>query len=451
MRVQSIFVLSGFLLLYVFLLWFYCSNVQAESPPSDSIHAKKDGLLTRALKEIGERLPGFRVYWLDGLRMDGRKENIRIRIGGRLMLDSGYIGADSDLKKAFPDLEGYDTDLRQLRLSAIGTIYDVAKIKFEIDFARIDEIKDIWLGLRVPYLGQLKVGHFKEPFSLEELTSLKYISFMERSLPTLAIAPGRDIGIMCGDTAFGERMTWAVGAFLVAGSFGSVGEATDRLTNAFGYSVTGRTTGLPYYLDGGRRLLHLGVSFSHQNRDQNRDDSRLRLSALPETFLTDKRLVDTEPFFTSAVNLVNSELAVVSGPLSFQGELFQAFTDADAVGDPHFWGFYLYLSYFITGEHRNYDTAKGVFLGIRPRHNFHPFQGNWGALEVGLRFSYLDLNDGDIKGGREKNFTAGLNWYLNPNVRLMFNYIRANVEDRAGPPVNDGTANIFQGRFQIHF
>jgi phosphate-selective porin OprO/OprP len=72
-------------------------------------------------------------------------------------------------------------------------------------------------------------------------------------------------------------------------------------------------------------------------------------------------------------------------------------------------------------------------------------------LEVGLRFSYLDLNDGDIKGGREKNFTAGLNWYLNPNVRLMFNYIRANVEDRAGPPVNDGTANIFQGRFQIHF
>lgn len=434
-----------------FPLLAQCGNVQPDSTTSDTLNSEDDNPLTQVVPPLREKLSGFRVYWLEGLRIDNRKETIRIRVGGRLMGDSGHIGADSDLKKAFPTLDGYDTELRQLRLSATATFFDFAKIKFEIDFARVQEVKDIWLGLRVPAVGYFKVGHFKEPFSLEELTSTKYITFMERSLPTLAIAPGRNIGVMCSDTALERRMTWAIGAFLVTGSFGSVGEATDRLTNAFGYAFAGRITGLPYHLENGGQLLHLGVSFSHQIRDQDRADSQLRLSALPETFLTDTRLVDTGPFSTNAVNLVNSELAVVSGPLSLQGELFQVFTDADGVGDPHFWGFYCYVSYFVTGEHRNYDTAKGTFLGVRPRQNFHPFEGRWGALEVGVRFSYLDLNDGQIKGGVEKNFTAGLNWYLYPGIRVMFNYIRANVEDRGSPQVSDGSANVFQGRFQIHF
>jgi phosphate-selective porin OprO/OprP len=57
-----------------------------------------------------------------------------------------------------------------------------------------------------------------------------------------------------------------------------------------------------------------------------------------------------------------------------------------------------------------------------------------------------------ILGGRERNITLGLNWYLNDKVRFMFNYIRARVKDRGTTPAfPEGDADIFQMRFQFEF
>jgi len=84
-----------------------------------------------------------------------------------------------------------------------------------------------------------------------------------------------------------------------------------------------------------------------------------------------------------------------------------------------------------------------------PKTKFRPRHGGWGAWELAARISYVDLNDGAIRGGKEANFTAGLNWYLKSKNRIMFNYIRANVEDRASPFADDDSADIFQARFQI--
>ena len=80
-----------------------------------------------------------------------------------------------------------------------GTIYDILEFKSEFDVVDWNfGIKDLWFGIRkIPLLGQVKFGHMKEPFSLEGLTSSKYINFMERSLPTEAFAPGRNGGIKC--------------------------------------------------------------------------------------------------------------------------------------------------------------------------------------------------------------------------------------------------------------
>ncbi|MDZ7597282.1 MAG: porin [Desulfobacterales bacterium] len=117
--------------------------------------------------------------------------------------------------------------------------------------------------------------------------------------------------------------------------------------------------------------------------------------------------------------------------------------------DPEFDGFYLYGSYFLTGENRTYSASNGAFDRVKPKANFQLTEDGWGAWEIGLRFSTIDLSDGGINGGEADNYTAGLNWYLNPNVRWMANYVYSDIENRED--VNDDSINIIQTRFQIDF
>jgi phosphate-selective porin OprO/OprP len=110
--------------------------------------------------------------------------------------------------------------------------------------------------------------------------------------------------------------------------------------------------------------------------------------------------------------------------------------------DPSFSGYYAYASYFLTGEHRAYKNSSGTFDRVKPKTNFG--KGGTGAWEVALRYSGLDLNDAPIQGGELEDITFGLNWYLNPNVRAMFNYVLADLD-------TVGNADIVQLRFQIDF
>jgi phosphate-selective porin OprO and OprP len=196
----------------------------------------------------------------------------------------------------------------------------------------------------------------------------------------------------------------------------------------------------------------MGTSFTHQLRDSVYGDSTVQYRTRPESQLTSDRLVDTGEFSADDVNIINPELAISFGSFAMQSEYFQIFVDANELGSPQFWGFYLYGSYLITGEHRNYDRSGGVFSGITPAHDFRLDRSGWGAWELGFRYSYVDLNDGEILGGKENNYTASLNWYLNSQARFMLNAIRASVKDRETlHAVDKGWANILQARFQLTF
>jgi phosphate-selective porin OprO/OprP len=107
------------------------------------------------------------------------------------------------------------------------------------------------------------------------------------------------------------------------------------------------------------------------------------------------------------------------------------------------------MSYFLTGEHRKYNPSIGIFTGVDPQPSLNFKKGEWGVLELAVRHSYVDLNDGDIRGGQESNFTAGLNWYHNRNIRIMFNYTHAYLTNRADPTIENGRANILQARLQF--
>ena len=105
----------------------------------------------------------------------------------------------------------------------------------------------------------------------------------------------------------------------------------------------------------------------------------------------------------------------------------------------------------LTGEQRAYRRSGGVFASITPDRPFAPRNGDWGAVEIALRLSAVDLSDKRIRGGEERNITLGVNWYLQRKIRLMVNYIHANVQDRAEPPIRDSAANILMARIQTHF
>jgi phosphate-selective porin OprO/OprP len=421
--------------------------VRAESPPSANGNSTSDATTEDQKKPKKPPAPPL-PYWDKGIRLESPKKFLWVKFGGKIYVDGGTIGADGELDQAFPGLEEDDLDFRRLSVSVSGALfYEALDFKVEADFAELTDIKDNWIRLaKLPVLKHLRIGHIKEPFSFATQISANHITFLEKALPNEAFASNRNLGFRYDRTALGQRMTWALGGFFNTGSFrGNAGEVRDRLDDANGFNLTARVTGLPWYEDDGRRLLHLGLSYSYQARDEE-----IRVRARPETRLTDERLVDTGKFFADHVHLINPEWAVGYGPFSLQGEFFHALVDAEE--DVHFWGTYVYGSVVLTGEHRRYSRSGGTFAGITPRQAFQPWKGGWGAWELGLRYSYLDVNDEHIKGGKERNVTVGLNWYLHRYVRLMLNYVHAAVDDReTSPAVEDGSADIIQARFQVAF
>jgi phosphate-selective porin OprO/OprP len=443
------------IIVFVFAACFFIlsadGRVLADSPQTKTMDSYYKAMSERVEKGVRGPIGNWHYYLKDGyFSIDSSKENIKFRINGQILVDGGDIDADDELQNAFPDLDGSNILFRKLSVSTYGNFYDTVDFKIGIDFANAKDIQDIWIRyLKNPFLKKIKFGNQKEPFSLEYLTSISRVTFMERALPDAAFSSGRNIGIRYDSLNPDRRINLGAGFFLNTGSFSTVGEGASQISEANGFDVTARVFGLPVYDENGKKMLHLGLGYSYGPRNEDDLDFPMQFRTRPESRLANDVLVDTGTIPENRRDKVNAELAMVYGPWSFQGQCYYISLDADAAGDPDFWGYYAFLSYFITGEHRNYNRSIGVFTGVEPQPVFKPMKGEWGALELAFRHSYVDLNDGDIYGGKESNFTAGLNWIHNRNVRLMFNYIHAYVKDRASPPVENGRAHIFQARFQV--
>ncbi len=373
----------------------------------------------------------FKVQWKDGLRMETADKSFQVQIGGRIHNDWAFMEGDEAITARVGELED-GTEFRRVRLAASGLMYERLEFRIQLDFATGQAVfKDVYMGItQLPAIGNIRVGQFKEPFGLEEQGGDDYITFMERSLANTFV-PSRRTGIMVHNRELKQRVSWALGVFKDSNDFGTaVGDEN--------YAFTGRFTGLPWYENDGERLLHLGFACSRRNTS-----STFRFQERPETHLA-PRFVDTGVFPAEALNLIGGETGLVYGPASLQGEYIVATTDTRLGTGSTFKGFYLQSSFFLTGEHRSYRPAEAAFGRVRPRRSFLSKAGGIGAWEVAARFSKIDLNDGPITGGELRDWTAGVNWYLNPNARVMWNYVRADLD-------KVGTANIFQMRFQVDF
>ena len=366
---------------------------------------------------------------------------------------SGSFGArmevDAALFATTGNLTGFDdgAQVRRLRLSAGGDCILLVPVSYYLELGYGGG--DFYLNQsslafpEIKYLGRPLIGQFQAPMGLDLITSSRDITFMEPAAPLQAIGPGIEAGLQIGQPVWHERATWTLGLFAPGAGAIEYGNASPN----YG-AVMGRVTWLAVdQLDlehpSANRCLHLGLSGSGQFSF----NSSVRYRSRPESYLA-PHLIDTGDMAASGATTIAAEVAWVNGPFSVQGEFIQAFVQQDSGGSLHFGGGYAEVSWYLTGESRPYDRAEGRFKRLIPRRNFSFGRGGgWGALEVAARFSHTDLSDGAVQGGRLDLLMTGVNWYLHPHVRWLFN----GGVGRVGGGLNNGDIFIFQTRVGVDF
>jgi len=370
------------------------------------------------------------------LYLKAQSSNKEIKFGGRIMYDmAAWETATGD---EITNMTG--VEFRRVRLFNSGKLFGHTKYKLQLDYAGGNiSYKDVWIELGgLPMDGSFRVGHFKEPFRLEALTSSKYITFMERALP-IAFSPERNTGAMY-QLNLQDKISVQAGIFREGDSFGNDKDANNNV------NATARITYL--LMNHNDRLLHLGAAVSKRQNSDNTYGFAVR----PENHLGTK-LLDLSFENVDETNITGFEIAYISGPLSLQGEYILTTVSSESWGSSfmdlniELSGYYAQLSYFLTGESRAYKSSYAGFNRVNPINNYGS-NGN-GAIELVARISKMDLSKANM--GTLDDTTIGVNWYLNPNTRVMLNYVLADL--RAGDGSGDvvTTENTIQCRVQIDF
>lgn len=338
-------------------------------------------------------------------------------------------------------------NFRRARLGIEGKAFGAFDYNFLYDFGGSGvedpgKISAAWVQYGFPVAGlKLRVGAFSPPSGLDEAVSTNGSLFVERASPAEVVR-----GIAAGD----GRTSVA----LLAG--GEAWTATAAITgNVVGTSsfddqsaFVGRLTYVPFRRDDA--LVHIGVNTSivFSPAASGPDVSgapavtNVRLRDRPEIRVDGARLIDTGNIDADGVTTIGAEFGAQWRNLYLQTEYFDIDIDRKgALSDPEFSGWYAQAGWTITGEPRRYSA--GTFDAPRPAKPFDLKKGTWGAWELGLRYSKLDLNylagapgtapvASAIRGGEQEIFTLGLNWYVNNVLRFQAAYQDVSV-DRLSP------------------
>lgn len=380
----------------------------------------------------------FDFKWDKGFKVESTDKQFKLKFGGRIMIDHAFFSQDNGLDAAFNPLTTTSgTELRRARIFTSGTLYGNVNYKFSVDFAgNKSTIKDAYIGLKnLPIIGNLRIGHVKEPFRLDVLTSSKYMSFMERSFMN-DFMQTRNNGIVFFNDYFDNKLSVQAGYFLNEDN-----SSDDKAANN-GYAFTGRATSLFINNKEQKQLLHAGFAFTYRKPNSK----EYKIESKPESHLSRLKYIFTGPISAVRnISLVNFETAYVSKSFAFQAEYLTTKINvgiANPIDSYNFASYYGQVSYFLTGESKIFKNSYSGFDRVKPNNNYG--ENGSGAWEIALRYSNSDLNDRDIFGGEQSNITLGLNWYLNPSTRFMVNNVFADVKGK-------GKANIFQFRLQIDF
>ncbi len=425
---KKLLIHSGFL-----LILFLGSVTYAENLANDKLLEilKQKGFLTeeevKSVKEIltKEEEKEIQVVYEEGVHVRTYDKSFDLRIGGLIQSDLIMFGAH------YP--EDNDFDIRRARVLFQGTLFNYFKYKLEgeLEGSSNDRLVDAYINFDYfPYL-QFQAGQFKEPFSLDNLISDKYLPFNERSM-AYSLTPARDVGFMIHGTLLKDSINYGIGIF------NGDGRDATRRSQKDDKELTGRAVVKPFYYLGIPFLtgLQVGGSLSYARLDTSDLNLDIETPARTTFFKVRSRAkfhviqeVDDRRRF-------GFEMAYTCGPLLLMGEYIRTdfhelLLSNEDIFDFDMKGWYAGMLLMLTGERP--EVKRGIVEKIKPKNNFDIKARNWGAWGIGFRYEQFEAGqvvyDKLVLEGesvrRVNAFTVALNWYLNSMVRFSLNYSRS--------------------------
>ncbi len=332
-----------------------------------------------------------------------------------LLKFKGYVQADMYLPVG-PSPAFSEFLIRRARLAATG--YFQEKFRYML-YARFDKgkaaLNEAFIESRHLSFAKLRVGQFKVPFSLANLTSSSQLDLLNRSLVIDNFAPDYDIGVMLFGKFWQEHFDYAIGVFN--------GRALNQSENNPAKDIIARLVVAPFTTSSLAFLqnLYLGMSASSGYREDDLSNKSYQ-TTIGTSFLSFGDQVQLE----GKMQRLGTDLEWISGRASLKAEYlqaaFQKLQQKEKMYHATAEGFYTTLTYFLSGE------EKGENSTVKPKNNLNPEQGTWGAFEVVSRYEQLQfpspaLRDGLALGtSKVQAFTAGLNWYPNDDIKLAMNF-----------------------------
>lgn len=377
----------------------------------------------------------------DGFFLASADGAYALRIGGYLQADSRFfIDNDSAGNDAFT--------LRRARLDLRGTVAQRFSIRLTPDFAgdRVTLADGYIDAAFAPWL-TVRAGRFKTPFGIERLQSGSELLFVERAL-TDNLIPGRDLGVQLSGEAFaGVGYAFAVLNGVADGTSGD-GDLND------GVDIAARVFARPLAASMYSPLRGAGLGLAGTwGTPSERQLPSFRTSARSTFFrYDDDVLADGHQW------RVSPQAAWVEGSLSVLAEYVISSQQVERPGerawiDNHAWQ--ARASWLLTGEKATYAGA------VVPDAPFNFGGGGWGAWETALRWSSLDVDGDAFSNGfaepyssarRADAIAVAVNWFLNRNVKVNFNYehtgFGGGAADRDGDRDDE---NVFLTRMQLAF
>jgi len=367
--------------------------------------------------------------------------------------------------------------LRRARPMLQGTLFRDFDFLFVPDFAGSSpQIFDAYLNYRYAPELQFQAGKFKVPVGLEQLQADRDVLFNERGLPT-DLVPNRDLGFELHGDLFNGVASYAAGIFNGVGDARNSGNADFEDNKAF----AGRLFLQPFKGTPASFLQGFGFGLSGSYEDMQTPNA----TGLPATTggsLAGYATVGQQQFFAYNPAAENGRTPVVLaaggherlspqayyyyGPFSLLGEyvisdqevsrtVVEPLKTARLVNT----AWQVQAGWVLTGE----DAAFSG--GVVPRHPFKPSQGDWGALQLVARYGQLNIDpdafptfaDPTASARSASEWSIGLNWWLNRNVRIATSFSRTTFDGGGGPgsvapaSVTRQPENVLFTRMQLAF